>query len=213
MWIGKTIAVLGNGPKVIFPLENTEIYTEIIKKGGAIISEYPDVTKPQSEYFRRRNRIVSGLSLGVLIVEAELRSGTSITARYAREQGKDVFCIPNARGNGKGIGTNIQIQKGAKLVLEPSEIIEKYTGHTIEQISIEDIQKANKSKVDLKAIKPEYREIYQILEKPQSINDLKIKNKIKISDLYQILFMMELEDLIEIKQNKYRRKNIWTKNN
>lgn len=100
---GKTIAVLGNGPKYIFPSSNEKIYRKILETGGLIISEYPDKEEPVSEHFRQRNRIVSGLSLGVLIVEAEVVSGTSITARFAREQKKDIFCIPSSINNNKGI--------------------------------------------------------------------------------------------------------------
>ncbi|MDE5830943.1 MAG: DNA-processing protein DprA [Clostridia bacterium] len=202
---GKTIAVLGNGPKTIFPPENKEIYHKILETGGAVISEYPEDTPPESEYFRQRNRIVSGLSLGVLIVEAEVRSGTSITARFAREQGKDVFCIPNSRENSKGIGTHIQIKKGAILVLEPKEIIEKYTGNEIKQISIQDLEELNKvNLVDLSKIKDEYREIYKLLTEELSLNELSLKTGIEVKNLYQKLFMMEMEGLITSSQNKYR---------
>lgn len=100
---GKTIAVLGNGPKYIYPPENKELYERILRQEGAIVSEYPEDTPPTSDKFRKRNRIVSALGCGVLIVEAEYRSGTSITARHAKEQGKEVYCIPNAIENKKGM--------------------------------------------------------------------------------------------------------------
>lgn len=202
---GKTIAVLGNGPKFIYPPENEELYYKILERGGAIISEYSNDTPPDSDKFRQRNRIVSGLSLGVLIVEAEYRSGTSITARFAKEQARDVFCIPNSRENSKGIGTNILIQKGAKLVLQPKEIIEKYVKYKIDQISIEELEKDKEmQEVDLSNIKKDYREIYIILTEELTINEISVKTKIEVSELYQKLFMMELEGLIECHQNKYR---------
>ncbi len=100
---GKTIAVLGCGVDYIYPKENINVYRKILETEGVIVSEYPPGMTPDSEKFRKRNRIVSGLSLGILIVEAEERSGTSITARYAKEQGKLVFCIPSSIKNRKGI--------------------------------------------------------------------------------------------------------------
>lgn len=202
---GKTIAVLGNGPRVIFPPENKEIYNKILETGGAIISEYPESTAYQSEYFRQRNRIVSGLSLGVLIVESKAKSGTGITARFAREQKKDLFCIPSSIKNSKGIGTNIQIKKGANLVTEPKEIIEKYTKKEIEQISVEELEKLSRvSLIDMKKIKPEYREIYKVLEDELSLNEISLKTGIDIKNLYQKLFIMEMEGLIKSNQNRYK---------
>lgn len=204
---GKTIAVLGNGPKYIFPKENEETYQKILKNGGAIVSEYPEDTPPVSEMFRQRNRIVSGLALGVLVVEAEARSGTSITARHAKEQGKEVFCIPNSRDNRKGIGTNMLIQKGAKLVIQPKEIIEIYKKKIEKQLTIDELERMQENNIDLKNVKEEYRNIYKLLTEELSINELSLKTNIGILDLYQKLFLMEMEGLIETKQNKYKIKS------
>lgn len=202
---GKTIAVLGCGPKYIFPAQNKELYKEILKRDGAIISEYPENTKPSSEKFRLRNRIVSGLSLGVLIIEAEFRSGTSITARLAKEQNRDIFCIPNSITNSKGVGTNILIQKGAKLILSPKEIIEKYKGRALEQISIKDLKSMKQSNLyDLSKIQKEYQEIYKYLAEEESLNEISIKIGISLQELYQTLFMMEMEDLIINVNGKYK---------
>lgn len=157
--------------------------------------------------FRQRNRIVSGISMGVLIIEAEARSGTSITARYAKEQNRDVFCIPNARENRKGIGTNILIQKGAKLIIEPNEIIEKYIGQVIKQLSIEDIEKNLKQEIlNLDEIKPEYREIYKILSEELSINEISKKTNIEVSNLYERLLLMQIDGLIVNEKNKYKKR-------
>lgn len=205
---GKTIAVLGNGPRYIFPAENEETYKKILENGGAIISEYPDCTSPASERFRQRNRIVSGLSLGVLVVEAEARSGTSITVRHAREQKKEVFCIPNSRENRKGIGTNMQIKNGATLVTEPNDIIAKYTNNIGEQITIEELEEMKGKELDLTNVKKEYRSIYKLLTEELSINELSAKTNIGISELYQKLFFMEIEGLIENKKSKYKIKTI-----
>lgn len=91
---GKTIAVLGCGLDIVYPLENREIYRQIVQNDGVIITEYPLGTKPLRQNFPARNRIISGLSDGVLVVEAKERSGTLITVEYALEQGKDVYAIP-----------------------------------------------------------------------------------------------------------------------
>lgn len=91
---GKTIAVLADGFNHIYPKENIELYNRIIDNGGLVISEYEEDVEAKSQYFIERNRIVSGLSLGVLVVEAKSRSGTSITANLAKEQGRKVFAFP-----------------------------------------------------------------------------------------------------------------------
>ena len=91
---GKTIAVLGCGLDVIYPAENKELYMQILKAKGVIITEYPIGTRPLKQNFPARNRIISGLSDGVLVVEARKRSGTIITVEHALEQGKDVYAVP-----------------------------------------------------------------------------------------------------------------------
>ena len=103
---GKTIAVLPSGLNKIFPPENFKLYQEILQKDGLIISEYYPNEEANAKRFLERNRIVSGISLGILIVEAKYRSGTSVTARLAKEQGKEVFAIPHNLENKNGIGTN-----------------------------------------------------------------------------------------------------------
>lgn len=124
---GKTIAVLGNGLDMIFPQENTKLAEDIIKTGGCIISEYPLGTKPNRENFPARNRIISGLSNGVLVVEAKPRSGTMITIDFALEQGRDVFAIPGNIDSVCSMGTNEIISQGAKLVTSYKQIIEEYS--------------------------------------------------------------------------------------
>lgn len=92
--IGKTIAVLGCGLDIIYPQENINLYKQIIESGGAIVTEYPLGTKPLKQYFPARNRIISGLSDGVLVVEAKKRSGTLITVEHALDQGKNIYAVP-----------------------------------------------------------------------------------------------------------------------
>ena len=122
---GKTIAVLGSGLDVIYPKYNIALAKEILKRGGCIISEYPLGTKPENLHFPQRNRIISGLSKGVLVVEASEKSGALITADFALEQGKEVFAVPGDIGKSTSIGTNCLIKQGAKLVTNYIDILEE----------------------------------------------------------------------------------------
>lgn len=110
---GKTIAVLGCGLDIIYPAENEKIYKEILINGGTIITEYTLGTKPEKHHFPTRNRIISGLSDGVLVIEAKRRSGTMITVEHALEQGKDVYAVPGNITSDNSYGTNELIKEGA----------------------------------------------------------------------------------------------------
>lgn len=120
---GKTIAVLGSGIDVVYPKENAKYYKEISEK-GLIISEYIVGTAPESKNFPQRNRIISGLSDGVLVVEARKNSGTMITTDFALEQGKELYVIPGNITSNLSVGTNNLIKEGAKLVTDVCEILE-----------------------------------------------------------------------------------------
>lgn len=120
---GRTIAVVGNGLDTIYPSENSKLAKQIIKSGGAIISEYPLGTKPDKMNFPARNRIISGISNGVIVVEAKEKSGTLITVDFALEQGRDVFVVPGNINSANSVGTNDLIKQGAKLVTTYKDII------------------------------------------------------------------------------------------
>ncbi|MBQ7566083.1 MAG: DNA-processing protein DprA [Oscillospiraceae bacterium] len=121
------IAVLGNGTDVVYPKENKRLY-EDIRARGCLISEYPPGTRPLGEHFPVRNRLISGLSLGVIVVEADLRSGAMITARRALEQGRDVFAVPGNVGVDTMRG-NLQLLKdGAMLVEDCMDVVSVYAG-------------------------------------------------------------------------------------
>lgn len=120
---GKTIAVLGSGLDVIYPKENNKLYQDIIKNNGLIISEYPLGTQPKKQNFPARNRIISGLSDGVLVIEARKNSGTNITVDFALEQGKDVFVIPGNIYSNTSNGTNFLIKEGAIPVTDYKDIL------------------------------------------------------------------------------------------
>lgn len=110
---GKTIAVIGSGLDNIYPKENIELANKIIKQDGLIITEYPLGTTPKKNNFPARNRIISGLSKAVIVIEAKAKSGTLITADFALEQGRDVFAVPGNINSKNSVGTNELIKQGA----------------------------------------------------------------------------------------------------
>lgn len=180
---GSTVAVLGSGFNNIYPTENINLYNRIIQENGTVITEYKPNTKPESHNFPKRNRIVSGLSLAVLVVEAEYRSGTTITAGFALKQNKPVFCIPSNINSTKGIGTNKLIQEGAKMVVSVEDILEYM--QTFEQ--------ENNSNIPA-----EYEEIYSVIEgNTITLNEICKKLNRKPNEISSILTFMEIEGYIE----------------
>lgn len=184
---GNTIAVLGGGFDYIYPEENIELFNKIIENNGLVISEYPPKTKAILSKFPYRNRIISGLSMGVLVVEATLgRSGSLVTARYAKEQNKKIFSIPGNINLKTSKGTNWLIKEGAKLVTCAEDILTEFNIKT-ESIEETEIQ-----------IEPEYIELYnQITYMPVNINIIAKKCKTNISKISQQLLMMELKGYIK----------------
>lgn len=125
MGSGKTVAVLGSGFNHVYPKENMQLFNKILESGGTIITEYEANTLPHGKNFPRRNRIISGLSKGVVVVEAAERSGSLITAELALEEGKDVFAVPGNINSLLSKGTNELIKDGAKLVTNVFDILEE----------------------------------------------------------------------------------------
>lgn len=183
---GRTIAVLGSGFNNIYPKENKELFYKIIETNNLVITEYDVNMKPSKENFSKRNRIISGLAIGVLIIEAAYRSGTSITANYAINQGKNVFCIPHAINESKGIGTNNLIKKGARLVTNTQEIINSYETLKLHPINKKEI-----------VINHEYLEVYKVIKNiPTSIDEIYSKINKNTSEINMILTMLEMEEKI-----------------
>ena len=120
---GRPIAVVGNGLDIIYPKENEYLAKKIVEKGGCIISEYPLGTKPEKMNFPARNRIISGVSSGIIVIEAKEKSGTLITVDFALEQGRDVFVVPGNINSENSVGTNRLIKQGARLVTNYKEIL------------------------------------------------------------------------------------------
>lgn len=201
---GNTIAVLGCGFNNIFPKENIKLYNDIINSGGLVISEYPPSTEADSKKFLARNRIVSGLSIGVLVIEAAYRSGTSVTCKYAKEQGKEIFCIPHNLENRHGVGTNRLIKNGATLVTSAKDIIEKfdYLDYKETQMQVLELEEVP-IEIDKK-----YIDVYNALLGPP-LNIAQICNKLKkpANEVNTALFMLELDGLISRTKYGYQINN------
>jgi DNA processing protein len=181
---GKTIAVLGTGLNKIYPKENEILAESILKNGGLIISEYGLYEERKSENFPKRNRIMSGLSDGILVIEARRKSGTLITARYAKEQGKKVFSLPGNVDIINSSGTNELIKNGAILVTNVKDILDEFT-----------IQKEEENKEE---VNQEYKKVYDVLEAfPMHINEICKKTNSSMAEVNQIITMLEIEGLIK----------------
>ncbi|MGO9244488.1 MAG: DNA-processing protein DprA, partial [Verrucomicrobiia bacterium] len=123
---GRTVAVIGCGIDIVYPAENEKLANEIIEKGGAVVTEFPFGVKPDKQNFPMRNRIISGWSLGTVVVEANLKSGALITANQAAEQGRQVFAVPGRADSILSRGTNKLIKDGAKLTEDAEDILGEF---------------------------------------------------------------------------------------
>lgn len=197
------IAVLGFGLNIIYPFENHYIAKEIIKN-GCLLSEFPLGMIGLRQNFPRRNRIISGLSNGVLIVEAGEKSGALITADCALEQGRDVFAVPGNIFSEKSVGTNNLIKQGAKPVMSLNDILEEYDAR--DKIDL----KQGKQKVLNGIFSEEETKILNILSKfeKKHIDNIFVESNIDINKLSGILFGLELKGVIKQYSGKFFTKMI-----
>jgi DNA processing protein len=122
---GRTVAVLGSGVDVIYPAEHRALAEQIVGRGGALVAELPPGSPPRPGHFPRRNRVISGMSLAVVVVEASTRSGSLQTARFALEQGREVLAVPGSILTGRFCGSHALLRDGAKLVEQASDILDE----------------------------------------------------------------------------------------
>lgn len=199
---GKTIAVLGNGIDVYYPMYNKNIQNKIMED-GLVITEYPPKSQPLSYHFHQRNRILSGISKGILIVESKKKSGTMITANFAANQGRDVFAIPGNILSPRSEGTNYLIQMGAKLVTSPEDIFEEYdelkftdsSQLSFDTNDLDDLLSNNGKKIQLYGDK---KIVYDILMNgTESVDSLIEKTGLEARKILSILTFMELNGIVE----------------
>ena len=197
---GKTVAVLGTGIDVIYPKENTRLTEQMLALGGALVSEFPLSTFPAPQNFPIRNRIISGLSLGVLVVEAAEYSGTRITARCALEQGRDVYAVPGNVTNKNSWGPNTLIKQGAKLVATWDDVWEELP--TEVRLALEP-KDAAESRAEGTAslfkddeIGPHERKILKVLKADEAtqIDEIveRLEPELSSSEIFAALFELEL---------------------
>ncbi len=187
---GSTVAVLGTGLDLIYPSAHRALADQIVAADGALVSEFPRGTKPHKLNFPRRNRLISGLSLGILVVEAARRSGSLITARLAGEQGRETFAIPGSIHNPMAQGCHSLIRQGAKLVEEPAEILSELRLPLEIQILTESaVSLNNKSLLD----KPHKILLDALGFEPASVDLLVERTGFSCQSLSAMLLNLELE--------------------
>lgn len=194
---GRTLAVLGSGLDVVYPAENRNLLEEITRN-GAVISEFPFGAKPDAVNFPRRNRIISGLSLGVIVVEAGHESGALITANFALDQNREVFAVPGSIFSPKSAGPHQLLKEGAKLIQNADDILEELNSQ-LELFSPRQIAP------DLSlAMDEESRNVYDLIShEPSHIDALSRKVTLPASQLMAILLDLELQGIIKQLPGKF----------
>ncbi|ATW24549.1 DNA-processing protein DprA [Candidatus Formimonas warabiya] len=191
---GKTLAVLGSGVDVVYPRENRGLYEQIIAS-GAVLSELPLGTPPLAQHFPARNRIISGLSRGVIVVEAAEKSGSLITVDFALEQGRDVFAVPGPVTSALSKGTHHLIRQGAKLVEKAADVLEEY---------MDDAAPASARELNLFSFSQTERSILELLQCGTVHFDvLAEQSGLSASELAALLTLWEIKGLIRQIPGKY----------
>jgi DNA processing protein len=188
---GRTIAVLGCGVDIIYPSENRNLFSQIIDH-GAVLSEFPLGSPPEGGHFPRRNRIISGLSIGVVVVQANERSGSLITAEYALEQGREIFAVPGNVGADTSRGTHRLIKEGAKLVESSEDILEEIVPHWKRER-----EEASRVEKEEPGLTGEERVLFDLLgETPSHIDVLTRESRFDPGKVSSVLLQLELKGLI-----------------
>lgn len=194
---GRTIAVIGSGFNHLYPAENKELAEEI-SRSGAVISEFPMEAKPLPQHFPCRNRIISGLSLGVLVVEAARNSGALITADCALEQGREVFALPGKIDSQNSFGTNALIQQGAKLVSCVDEILEEFNMPVTRNLNKQESFYVEPGNSDISICLSDNESLlYNLISKePVLLDEIVEKAGIGIAQISPILLKLQMRRLI-----------------
>jgi DNA processing protein len=193
--IGSTIAVAACGLDRVYPADHRQL-AEQISQRGLIVSEFPIGTSPMPGHFPRRNRIISGLSLGVLVVEASMRSGSLITARLAAEQGREVFAIPGSIHNPTSKGCHSLIRNGAKLVENVEDVLEEFKHHIdLTSLNSNPVVAENSKVIEL--LDPQHEKVLESMGfEPISIDTLIKQSGLAVDVVSSILLILELNDQV-----------------
>lgn len=190
---GRTLAVFGSGLDIIYPPENKKLAEEIVSN-GAILSEFFLGTKPEAPNFPRRNRLISGLSLGVVIVEAGTKSGALVTASCALEQNREVFAIPGNLGSKNSEGTNALIKQGAKLVTAVEDILEELKITT----KGKRLNSSAQTEVDISHLSEMERNIFKLIsDEPYHIDKIATQASVNVPQALSALLSLELKGLVK----------------
>jgi DNA processing protein len=193
---GNTVAVLGTGLDVPYPKTNARLRKRM-EKDGVLVTEFPMGTPPYPANFPVRNRIISGLCLGTMVVEAAARSGSLITARLALEQGREVFAVPGGILSDTMAGCNALIQQGAKLVMETSDILEEMPPEIQAGFRID--ERGSREDEDDAALTDDEKRVIKLIrsEAPVHIDRIAESLKFQVGELMQVLFSLEMKDMIQ----------------
>jgi DNA processing protein len=202
---GETVAVFGTGVEIVYPKENTKLVEQMLAMGGAVISEFPMGTFPAPQNFPIRNRIISGMSIGVLVIEAAEYSGTRITARCALEQNRDVFAVPGNVTNKNSWGPNTLIKQGAKLVATWEDIWEELPPQvrlTLQPEGASESQTGQTASLFQEAeLSPHEKKIFALLKADESthIDEIveRLEPALSSSDIFAALFELELSGKVK----------------
>lgn len=197
---GRTVAVLGSGLENIYPKENRALFQKIAEE-GAVVSEFPLDSPPFGFHFPIRNRIISGLSLALVVVEATKRSGSLISARLALEQNREVMAVPGTTTSELSQGTNWLIQTGAKLVSSWEDVVEEFPSPLREEL----LSQKEEEREKLPAMSPQEEKLFELI-KPDSlthIDTLVEKTEFSVSEVLSILLSLELRGVILQRPGKY----------
>jgi len=187
---GRTLAVLGSGVDCLYPPEHEKLYYRICEN-GAVISEFPMGTRPLAFNFPARNRLISGLSLGVVVVEATEKSGSLITAALALEQGREVFAVPGEVGASRTRGTHRLIRQGAKLVDSAADISEEIAPQLVNRATL---SRPSEPRMLPQQARSEARKVYALLqERPAQIDEVIESSGLTSAEVSEILLDLELQ--------------------
>ena len=208
---GITLAVVGTGIDRVYPRQHLGLWRDIVAAGGAVVSEFPPGTPPLAGNFPRRNRIISGLSLGVLVVEAAPRSGSLITARQALEQGREVFAIPGSIHSPLARGCHKLIRDGAKLVETAEQMLEELRG--VGGLLAEGLQRRLDSREAISPIAesaardPDYQRLLAALDaEPAAVDELAARTGLTAAALSSMLLVLELDGAVAAENGRYARR-------